>query len=163
MVERLMPGLRLNGATTYQLDESNVQLGNPLATRSMGTLNTAATTPASLTFTVRAPNYTNGTAEFYWTEFTDAIVVLRSDYTGVTTGAGSVYPQGTAALCNLPNPGSGKVWRRINAATYVNPSTGKATRGQDTSWNNNATATGGTHGQVSLRPQQAIVLLRVTP
>ena len=148
--------LNRNGTRPFKLDEFILEFGDPIGTRSMGTLD-----ETTLSFTQRAANFTNGVATFHWQEFEKALVVIRSD--SPTVGA---YPSADAAVsCTLPSAGSGKKWQRINAATYVSPAIYKgpggtlvtrAMEGQDTTVNNGADAT-----TVSLKPMHAIILRRV--
>ncbi len=145
--ERVAPSISINGLRPLSLDETLLEFGNPLTVRSMGTLNenTAA-------FSLRAANFSSGAARFHWAEFEKAIVVARTDSPSV-----GAYPSADAAVaCALPNPGAGKKWQMPNSATYVNPRTGRAMRGQDTALNNGADVT-----SVSLKPYHAIVVRRV--
>ena len=72
--ERVCTGVSQTGSKVLPLDELIYQLGNPLAPRSMGTLN-----QNNVTFTLRAPNQTIGVAKFYWAEFENGIVIVRGD------------------------------------------------------------------------------------
>ena len=153
----LMPrtGICLNRNATrpFRLDEFILEFGNPVGNRSMGTLN-----ETTLAFTMRAPDFTSGAAQFHWQRFEKAIVVIRSD--SPTVGA---YPSAdTAVACTLPAPGTGKKWQRINAATYVSPAIYKGPGGtlvtramasQDTTLNSGADAT-----TISLKPYHAAIL-----
>jgi hypothetical protein len=149
LVERAAPCLQATGQRPYSLDELLVRLGNPIGTRSMGTLN-----ESTLAWTLRTANQSVGQARFYWAEFQEGIVVLRGDS---PTSIGP-WPSGAgnAVNCTLPPPGSGKKWQRLNAATYVNPVTGRATRNQSPTLNNGADVT-----TVSLRPLHAVLIRRV--
>lgn len=145
LVERVCPAVQAP-ARVFSLDELLVELGPPDAPRTMGTLN-----ENTLAFTLRAPDATVGTAKFYWAQFAKGIVVWRGD--NPTVG---VWPSGTAVSVTLPSPGVGKVWKMLNANTYVNPKTGRATRNQSPSINNGATVT-----TLSLKPMQARLLVKV--
>jgi hypothetical protein len=144
LVERAGVSVQQSAAIPLSLDETLLEFGNPVAPRSMGTLN--QNVPS---FSMRAANFSSGVARFYWAIFAQALVLVRTD--APTAG---VYPSADAAVaCTLPSPGAGKKWQRINAATYVNPITGRAMRGQDLSVNNGADVT-----TVSLKPYHAIFL-----
>jgi hypothetical protein len=123
----------------------------------MGTLNQpniSSNDPVS--FTVRSPNTTNGSAQFFWAEFDNALVVWRGDNTGLTPGS-SNFGDGTAVSYTLPSAGSGKKWQRPNASTYVNPDySDLAMQAQNTALNNGADAT-----TSSLKPLHGEVFLRV--
>jgi hypothetical protein len=147
LTERGAPCVQLGGSRPFSLDELLVQLGNPLAARSMGTLN-----ETNLAWSFRAANQSVGVARFYWAEFQHGIVVCRLDHP--TIGA---WPSADALVtCTLPNPGAGKKWQRLNAATYVNPVTQRATRNQSPTLNNGADVT-----TVALRPLHCVLIRRV--
>jgi hypothetical protein len=128
----------------WSLDELLLELGAPTASRSMGTLN-----ESTLAFTIRTADQSVGVARFYWARFAKGIVVVRGDAPTIGT-----YPSADPAVtCTLPPPGTGKKWQRINSATYVNPITGRAMRGQNTALNSGADAT-----TVALKPFHAMML-----
>jgi uncharacterized phage protein (TIGR02218 family) len=148
MVERAAPCVQRNGDDPYSLDESCLQLGNPIAPRTMGTLN-----ESTLAFTLRAADQSVGVARFYWARFDNAIVVTRCDSPSIGN-----YPSSDAkVLCTLPAPPGGFKWQMSNAATYVNPITGRAMRGQDVTFNTGADVT-----QVLLGPYEA-AFVRLVP
>lgn len=131
------------------LDETLVEIGLPLAARSMGTLDVS-----TLAFTIRNADVSSGIARFYLANFERAIIVVRGD--APTTGA---YPSADAAVsCTLPAAGTGMKWQRLNANTYVNPTTDRATRGQDTVLNSGADVVG---NSISLKPWHAQMIMRV--
>lgn len=130
-------------------DEALLELGDAIGAWSMGVLN-----ETTLAYTVRTRDLANGSAQFWWQEFTKAIVVVRGDSTGISNL--DAYPGGTGVACTLPSAGAGFHWARINSATYVNPLTTRAMRGQDTTTNSGATVT-----SVTLKPLEAIILRRV--
>lgn len=148
LVEQCVPGHKCGKREPISVDEELFYLGLPLAVRSMGTLSETGTPGAGsgmLAFTMRAPNFTSGSAQFYWVEFTEAIVVVRLDRSGISNGA--AYPSaGTAVSCPLPSPGAGKVWRMFNSNGYVNPNGRGTTYNQSPSINNGQIVT-----SVSLR------------
>lgn len=149
LVERACTGWTQSANRLVTLDETLVSLGNPKAVRSMGTLS-----ESTLAFTMRAANFVAGTAQFWWAEFDNAIVIVRGDQP--TPGA---YPSADAAVnCTLPPAGAGMKWQRLNAATYVNPKTGRATKNQTPTLNSGADITS---GQIALKPFHAVLLLRV--
>ncbi len=134
------------------LDELILDIGTPIGTRSMGTLN-----ESTLAWTTRTADFTNGSAKFYWQRYTKGIAVVNLD-----VPAQGAWPGGAAVSCTLPAPGAGKKWQRINAATYVSPAiwrgpggalVTRTMRGQDTSLNNGADAT-----TISLRPLTGAIL-----
>lgn len=146
--ERVGVSLSISASKPLSLDEQLLELGAPLAVRSMGTLNESTTV-----FTLRVANFSIGAARFYWAEFAKGLVILRGDSPSV-----GLYPSADAAVpCTLPSAGAGMKWQRINAATYTNPVTGRAMRGQQTSLNNGADIT-----SVSLRPYHAMFIRRVS-
>jgi hypothetical protein len=147
LMPRAAPCVSIATTKPMPLDELFLALGEPLSSRSMGTLN-----EATLAWTMRAPNYESGVADFHWTEFEDGIAIVRTD--SPTVG---VWPSADAAVaCVLPSAGTGKKWQRINAATYVNPTTGYAMRSQDLTTNSGADVT-----SVSLKPYHGIIVRRV--
>jgi hypothetical protein len=157
LVEGGMYGLCRTSRQPFFLDETCIKLGAVVGgPRSMGALfqpPTESNNPAS--FTLRAPNATNGSAQFYWAEFENALVVFRADITGLTPGS-SIFGQGASVSYTLPSAGTGRKWQRPNAATYVNPDyPDLAMVGQSTSFNNGADATTSSllplHGEVFLR------------
>jgi uncharacterized phage protein (TIGR02218 family) len=122
------------------LDETLLELGPPVLTRSMGTLN-----QSNVAFTLRTADFSSGVARFHWVVCEKGGVLARTDKP--TPGA---YPSADAAVsCTLPTPPSGKKNQRINAATYVHPITERAMRGQDTTLNSGADVT-----SISLRPYE---------
>ena len=150
----------------FDIDDMHWYLGNPKQNRSMGTLDLSKSqyfdaNPNS--WTMRAPNATNGSAQFWWEEFDNGLVVVRGDYTGYSTNQqyydysnpGSL----TAINCPLPNPGAGYKWAFI-PTSFTNPNTGLRSRNLDPTINNGADCTGGTYGQVSMFPATARVLRR---
>lgn len=144
LVERAAMCVMQTTFTPLSLDETLLELGAPVAARTMGTLN-----ENTVSFSVRTADRTVGTARFYWSIFAKGMVLVRADSPSV-----GVYPSADAAVpCTLPTPPAGKKWQRINAANYVNPVTLRAMRGQDTAINNGADVT-----SVSLKPYHAIFL-----
>lgn len=142
--ERVAISLSISASKPLSLDETLLELGAPTTTRSMGSLN-----ENNVAFTVRAANFSSGVARFHWAVFAKGLVLLRTDSPSV-----GVYPSADSAVsCTLPTPPSGKKWQRINAATYVNPITGRAMRGQDTTLNSGADVTA-----ISLKPYHAVFL-----
>lgn len=135
------------------LDELVVELGNPVGTRSMGTLN-----ETTLGWTTRTADFTSGVAKFWWQRFAKGIVVVRLD--APTVGA---YPSADAAVaCTLPAAGSGKKWQMINASTYTSPAifkgaggalVSRSMRNQTPTLNNGADVT-----TVSLKPYHAAII-----
>ena len=151
----------------FDVDDMHWYLGNPKQNRSMGTLDLSKSqyydaSPNS--WTMRAPNATNGSAQFWWEEFDNGIVVVRGDYTGYSANQqyydyaspGSL----TAINCPLPNPGTGYKWAFI-PSSFTNPNTGLQSRNLDPTINNGADCVGGTYGQVSMFPATARILRRV--
>lgn len=142
--ERCAPCVQQTAALPLSLDETLLELGPPVATRSMGSLN-----QSNVSFTMRTADFSSGVARFHWAVFQKGLVLVRTDVP--STGA---YPSADAAVsCTLPTPPAGKKWQRINAATYVNPITTRAMRGQDTTLNSGADLTA-----ISLRPYHAVFL-----
>lgn len=141
LTERGAPCIQQSSSVPYSLDESLLELGAPTVIRSMGTLN-----EANLNFALRTPDLVVGAARFHCVVCEKGGVVARTD--SPTPGA---YPSADAAVSfTLPTPPSGKKNQRINAATYENPNTGRAMRGQDTTLNSGADVTA-----ISLRPYEA--------
>jgi hypothetical protein len=135
-----------------ELDECNLKLGNPVATRTMGTLNDTSN-PSS--FTVRAADITNGAGQVHYAEFANGLVVVRTDRTGL--GEGSTLGDGSALSFTLPSAGAGFRWD-APASTYVHPDIPSyAFIGQDSTLNNGATNV----TSVSLKPLHVKALLRV--
>jgi hypothetical protein len=144
--ERIAVALCRWTTRAVSLNETLLEWGAPLATRSAGTLN-----ETSVSFTMRAANFSSGSARFYWVEFAKAIAVLRGDNPSV-----GAWPSADAAVsCPLPSPGAGKKWQLINE-NYTNPLTGRSMRPQQPSLNTGADVT-----TVSLKPFHAIVVRRV--
>lgn len=136
-----------------ELDECNLKLGNPVGTRTMGTLNDSSN-PS--TFTVRTRDLVNGSGQVHLAEFEHGIVLVRTDITGL--GEGSTLGAGSALSFTLPSAGTGYRWDAPNAATYVHPDIGTyAMASQDTTLNNGATNV----TSVSLKPLHVKALLRV--
>jgi hypothetical protein len=135
------------------LDELILEIGTPIGTRSMGTLN-----ETTLAWSTRVADFSSGVARFYWQRFTKGIAVVRLDVPTV-----GVWPSADAPVaCTLPAPGAGKKWQMINAATYVSPAiwsgpggvkVTRTMRGQDTTLNNGADVT-----TVSLRPLHGAIV-----
>lgn len=146
--ERLAVAVNRAGIIPISLDELKLELGAPIGSRSMGTMN-----ESTAGYTLRTANFSNGVGRFYWAEFQKALVVMRGDNPPV----GSWPLTGAAVSCTLPSPGSGKKWQRINAASYTNPITGLSMNNQSPSINNGADV-GST---VSMRPFTALFLRRV--
>lgn len=137
-----------------ELDECNLKLGDPVSTRTMGTLNDTSN-PSS--FTVRAADITNGAGQVHYAEFANGLVVVRTDNTGLTPGS-STLGGGTALSFTLPSAGAGFRWDAPNAATYVHPDIPTyAMANQDATLNNGATNV----TSVSLKPLHVKALLRV--
>lgn len=142
-----------SGSRSFPLDETCLDLGAPVSTISMGTLNQSS---APVTFTRRAANATNGTALFYWVEHERALIVARLDITGISPGS-SNFGAGSASTYTLPSAGAGFKWQRPNCATYVHPTIpALSMQNQSPSLNNGADVTSS-----SLRPLHAEVFLRV--
>jgi hypothetical protein len=144
-----------NGADQpFWVDELAVKVGNPISTRSMGTLTEAS--PCS--FTVRTADYTGGSSEkFFFVDFDNARWVFRWDTVGYTAGS-SNFGDGSAVSCPLGSAGAGKRWDALNASTYAHPDYADlACVGQDTGVNNGATNI----TTVSLKPYHAQLVLRV--
>lgn len=119
-----------------ELDECNLKLGNPSATRSMGTLNDSSN-PSS--FTLRSRDLVNGSGQVHYAEFANGIVLVRTDITGLTLGS-STLGDGSALSFTLPSAGAGFRWDEFNAATYVHPDIPTyACASQDTTLNSGAT------------------------
>lgn len=149
--ERMAPCVQQTSSLPLSLDETLLDFGAPVATRTMGTLNEAAA--GGPTFTIRTADFSSGVARFYWAKFGKVLVLVRTDVP--TTG---VYPSADAAVaCTLPAPPAGKKYQHFNAATYFNTNTGRSTRGQDTTLNNGADV----GLSVSLKPYTAVFLLIV--
>jgi hypothetical protein len=135
------------------LDELILDIGTPIGSRSMGTLN-----ETTLAWSTRPADFTNGVAKFYWARFTKGIAVVRLDVP--TSG---VYPSADAALsCTLPAAGTGKKWQMANSATYTSPAIFKGAggglvtrtmRNQTPSLNSGADVT-----TVSLKPYHAAII-----
>jgi hypothetical protein len=126
LVERGAPSIQQYGNRPYSLDELLLDLGEPLASRSMGTLN-----EETMNFSQRAPDVVVGKAQFYIVKCERGIIVIRCDPPTIGT-----YPSSDAAVACPLTPPSGKKHQRFNAATYENPKTHRRTRGQDTTLNN---------------------------
>jgi hypothetical protein len=134
------------------LDETCIKLGAVVGQRKAGDL-VEPLNDDPFSFNVRGSDLANG---IYWTEFENALVVMRLDTTGITNG--SVHGVGSPASYSLPSAGAGKKWQRPNAATYVNPDYADlAMQGQNTTLNNGADATSS-----SLLPMFGEVFLRVS-
>jgi hypothetical protein len=145
--ERCALSLVIAAIRPLSLNETLLELGAPLAARTLGTLN-----QNTAGYTQRTANFSAGAARFYWAEFAKAIVILRGDSPSV-----GVYPSADAAVpCTLPSAGAGMKWQRINE-NYTNPLTGRSMRPQQPSLNSGADV-GAT---ISLRPYHVIVLRRV--
>lgn len=118
-----------------ELDECCLKLGDPVSTRTMGTLNDSSN-PSSLT--LRAEDLLNGAGEVHYAEFEFGIVLARTDRTGLSTG--SFIGDGTAVSFTLPSAGSGYRWDEPDASTYVHPDIPTyAMTGQDTTLNSGTT------------------------
>jgi hypothetical protein len=139
------------------LDETCIKLGAVIGTRTAGTLvQPDINSNSPVTWSRRAPNQTNGSAEFYWTEFENALVVSRLDTTGLS-GGGTKFGDGAEVSYTLPSAGAGKKWQRPNCSTYVHPDfSDLAMTGQSPSLNNGADAS-----TSSLKPMFGEVFLRV--
>ncbi|HZT03699.1 MAG TPA: hypothetical protein VFA39_15670 [Steroidobacteraceae bacterium] len=149
LVERVSVCLNVSHEKPLYVDELDVYLGPPLATRSMGSLN-----ETTATFSLRSPDYTNGAAQFYWTKFQNGIVVARMDQP--TAG---VWPTADAAVTvQLPAPRAGKKWQYFDCVNYVNPKTGRKTRGQTPTLNSGRDYTA---GSLALKPFHAAIVLEV--
>lgn len=135
-----------------ELDECNLKLGNPVATRSMGTLFDSEN-PSY--FSVRTRDLVNGAGEVHFAEFANGIVLVRTDRTGLTTG--STLGDGTALSFTLPSAGAGFRWD-APGSSYVHPDIPSyAFIGQDSTLNNGATNV----TSASLKPLHVKALLRV--
>lgn len=152
--ERCAVSVNRAGLVPISLDELKLELGNPIGTRSLGTMN-----ESTAGYTQRTADFSNGVGRFFFALFqrangTRTLIVVRFD----TPTIGAIYPNGDAAVsCTLPAPASGKKWQRINAATYTHPTTGLQMTNQSPSVNNGAD-TGAT---VSMRPFTALFLQEV--
>lgn len=146
--ERCSVSLSLSATKPLSLDECLLELGAPLATRSLGTLN-----EANVGYTQRTADASVGVARFYWVETLLGLALLRGD--SPTVG---VYPSADAAVaCPLPSADVGFKWQRIDPSNYTNPKTGRSMRNQQPSVNTGADA----GASVALKPYHAIVLRRV--
>jgi hypothetical protein len=147
LVERAVMCCMQSAARPLSLDETLLELGNPIGARTMGTLN-----ETTITFSQRTANFSSGVARFYWAIFQKGMVLVRGD--SPTIGA---YPSADAAVaCTLPAPPSGMKWQRINP-TYKNPKTNRTMRNQDPAVNTGLDC-GAT---ISLKPYHAIFLRAV--
>lgn len=152
LIERCGHSVTSGTSRPVPIDERNAYLGNPRSSRSMGTLNTSTGT-----FSLRSPDFTNGSAQFWWAEYDEAIVVMRGDYPPGPYPA-VPYPSAQAAVaCTLPSPGAGKKWQRFNGGTYVNPVTQRRMRGISPLVNDGSDV----GSSVSLKQLHGIVLRRV--
>ncbi len=150
------------GNVIFDIDEMHWYLGNPKRNRSMGTLNLNVSQyfdNQNNAWQIRSPDAASGSAQFWWEEFDNGLVVVRGDYTGYTVGLPHADPSLTAVSCPLPNPGTGYKWAFI-PTSFTNPNTGLRSRNLDPTINNGADCTGGTYGQVSMFPATARVLRR---
>lgn len=134
----------------FSLDETLVELGNPVAPRTMGAFN-----ETTRTFQQRTPDRTvvvgAVTATFHWSVFQKGIIVFRSDNPTVGT-----WPSGDAAVsCTLPSAGAGFKWQRLGPV-YQNPITKRTTRNQTPTLNNGADVT-----SVLLKPYEAVLIRKV--
>lgn len=137
-----------------ELDECNLKLGDPVGTRTMGTLNDSSN-PS--TFTVRSADLTNGSGQAHYAEFENGLVIVRTDTTGLTLSSSSLG-DGSALSFTLPSAGSGFQWDAFDASTYVHPDIATyACASQDTTLNDGATNV----TSVSLKPLHVKALLRV--
>lgn len=141
LTERGAPCVQQQPDLPLSLDECLLELGTPATTRSMGSLN-----QSNVSFTQRTADFSSGVARFHWIVCEKGGVLARTD----RPTAGGAYPSADAPVsCTLPTPPSGKKNQRINSATYENPITGRAMRGQDTTLNSGADVT-----SISLRPYE---------
>lgn len=149
------------------LDESVPYVGDTHdgVAPSMGTLsNSTPNGGTNADFTLRSPDYENGSADFYWEMYEDDdgkrwLWVGRTDAGTLTTG--DLQGSGSAVTCNLPDYGAGNSgWKHFDATdnTYVNPYTGLQYRNQSPNINNGTVLTGGTYGQIDLVPFTARLL-----
>lgn len=137
MVERAAMCVMQSPADPLSLDETLFYLGDPIGTRTMGALNES--NPAA-SFPLRTPEPNGqtgpGVARFYWTKYTEGLVLIRGDSPSV-----GAYPSAdAAAICTLPTPPAGKKYRRF-PPNYVNPKTDRAIRNQSPTINNGADIT----------------------
>ena len=151
-VERSASCLTWGTKIVGHLDEMLVKLGDPVSTRSMGSFD--LTTGA---LTLRAANFSSGVARFYYTEFEEALAIIRGD-----TPATGVFPSADAAialpLANMPSlAGTGLKYQRLGSL-YTNPNTLRTTRNQTPTLNTGADV--GAAG-VSLKPYHSILLRKV--
>lgn len=148
--ERCGLSLTINAERPLSLNESLLELGDPLSARSLGTLN-----QNTAGFTQRAADFISGVARFYWVRTAKALILLRGD--SPTVG---VWPSADAAIaCTLPPPGVGMKYQRINEV-YTNPLTGRSMRPQQPALNNGADIVGGL--SPPMKPCHGLVL-RVVP
>jgi hypothetical protein len=137
-----------------ELDECNLKLGDPVSTRTMGTLFDSAN-PSY--FTVRTRDLVNGSGQVHYAEFEHGIVLVRTDITGLTPGS-STLGDGSALSFTLPSAGTGYRWDEFNAATYQHPEIATyVCASQDTTLNAGTTNV----TSVSLKPLHVKALLRV--
>jgi hypothetical protein len=135
------------------LDELILDIGTPVGTRSMGTLN-----ETTLGFTIRPPDFTSGVAKYYWQRYTKGIAVVRMD----PPTAGDYPSADSAVSCTLPAAGTGKKWQMINCATYTSAAiflgsgggrVSRSMRNQTPTLNSGADVT-----TVSLKPYHAAII-----
>lgn len=144
LIERCSFSITAGASRAVPLDDRLLYLGDPLTTRSMGTLNT--TTGG---FTPKAAMLTVGAALFWWVEFVNGIVVLRGDY---PSGTGSRPWPSADPLVTFPLPpaGSGKKWI-LPPPNYENPQTGRSFRNLSPLINTGADVTGIPMGCLTVR------------
>lgn len=129
LVERGAMCVMQSAALPLSLDETLIELGNPLAVRTMGTLNESS--PGG-TFPLRLADITVSGNTIHYALFEKGGWFVNT--TSPTIGA---YPSADAAVAfTLPTPPAGKKWQRYNSLTYENPTTHRSMRGQDTALNN---------------------------
>lgn len=134
--------------------------GDPIEATYPERIATVDETASGMDVTLRAYDYTSGSADFWWEEFENVLWVVRGDTTGVVSGDN--FGDGVAVACELPDPGTGKKWVYADLRNYTNPNTGWTTRNQLPSiYDGSDVDAGGTYGSVSLKPFESVMLARV--
>ena len=124
-----------------RLDEHKVIPGNPLPSwQSWGTLD-----ENDATHQIRPPDYENGGVQVYFFPYENVLWMMRRDQPGAT---GTSWPNGTAATVPLPDPGAGYHYEYVDGT-------------QDPVVNPGGNVTGSGFGEVTLRPWQGRMVLRV--
>lgn len=141
LTEELMYGVQINKQQPApDIDLYNVDTGDPLATRSLGTLSADGQT-----FTPRTPDSTEDGGQWYIEEFENGYVWFNA----ADPDNSSAWPQpGNASTlsADLPTPPSGKKGIFIDSATYVNTTFGLSAQGYASSRYDGSDATSITAG-----------------